>query len=92
MKKSTEQLIQKLLLLSDNATQIKEIAFAANTPMVSDFSETLTADLEACEYLVLRRPQAAIFTQADQNLRSVLSGDLVYTDKVFEVYTCNSTI
>lgn len=80
----------QLLLLTNNRTDIKEIAFAANTSTSESFSEELISDLKTCEYVVLRRSDSAIFTQADENLRSAVNGKLVYTDRIFEVYSCES--
>lgn len=80
----------QLLLLSRNYTNFKEIAFSANTQDVESFSDELRVDLKDCAYIVLRRPDLAIFTQANKNLRSAVVGELVYTDNVFEVYSCES--
>lgn len=76
----------QLLLLSNAQIDLKEIAFVANT----DLSWELFTDLQNCEYLVLRHKDKALFTQADTNLRAVVDGNLVYTDPVFEVYTCET--
>lgn len=80
----------QLILLHNDSSNLSEIAFAANTTDETEFSPELQKQLDMCEYLVLRKQSVAIFKNADTNLRSVIDGKLVYTDPVFEVYTCKT--
>lgn len=74
----------QLLLLSNTRSDIKEIAFLAN----SEITDEIKKELADCKFLVLRHKNLAIFKQADINLRTAIDGELVYTDQVFEVYKC----
>ena len=80
----------QLILLSESSNNLVEVAFAANTDSLSEFSSELNTKLQSCKYLVLRKPTLAIFKNADHNLRTAVDGKLVYTDQVFEVYSCES--
>lgn len=80
----------QLLLLSHNPSNYSEVAFAANTATMEAFSDSSKLQISECDYLVLHSTDTAIFKNADRNLRTAVDGKLVYTDRVFEVYSCES--
>lgn len=82
----------QLILINSGDFKIDEIAFLANFDKGEIMSELLKNKLNDCDYLILRDKSRAIFTNADYNLRSIFSGNMVYTDQEFELFECNNAI
>lgn len=80
----------QLILMNGGSFKVNEIAFLANAEDSGMTSVSLQRELNNCDFLILRREPKAIFKNADNNLRSIFSGNMVYTDQEFELYECKN--